>query len=482
MRIGVDIDNVISNFNEILLKEYLLQDKKYRNSGIINKDVYIRKGMFDWSKEEEESFYLNNIERIASNLEVIDGAKDTIDKLRRDGHEIYIISGRNNGEYSDPFTMTKDWLHKHHISYDQLILTNAYFEHEKTEACLKNNIQILIDDSVRTCLDAKQHHITTLLMDDFYNRKNTDLYRVYSWKEIYTFISNYHQEKLNVILDTDIGNECDDQFALSYLLKSQDVFNIEAITIAPYSHKERFPSVEANQENSFQEITKICEWLNFDFKNKIFKGATDYMANGYEEENDAVKKIIEIAQKNKKTYIMAIGTITNISLAIKKEPKIVDKIEVIWLAGHSLLQDNNIEYNFKKDLRADRILFDSEVKLTIIPCKNVASALTTSVYELEHYLKDKSQLATYLIQHFSDDGYHEIKERRVLWDISVVAYLINKSWFNIQEVDCPKIKDDTSYKLEKNNRKITMVNDIDVNKVYTDLFRRLGEKNESVHS
>ena len=121
--------------------------------------------MFDWSKEEEKSFYLNNIERIASNLEVIDGAKDTIDKLRQDGHEIYIISGRNNGEYSDPFIITKDWLHKHHISYDQLILTNAYFEHEKTEVCLKNNIQILIDDSVRTCLDAKQHHITTLLMD-----------------------------------------------------------------------------------------------------------------------------------------------------------------------------------------------------------------------------------------------------------------------------------------------------------------------------
>lgn len=319
-------------------------------------------------------------------------------------------------------------------------------------------------------------------MDDFYNRKNTDLYRVYSWKEIYAFISNYHQEKLNVILDTDIGNECDDQFALSYLLKSQDVFNIEAITIAPYSHKKSFVSVEANQESGLQEIIKICKWLNFDFKNKIFKGASDYISNGYEEENDAVKRIIEVALKNKKTYIMAIGTITNISLAIKKESKIVDKIEVIWLAGHSLLQDNNIEYNFKKDLSADRILFDSEVKLTIIPCKNVASALTTSVYELEHYLKDKSQLATYLIHHFLDDGYHEIKERRVLWDISVVAYLINKSWFNTQEVDCPKIKDDTSYELEKNNRKITMVNDIDVNKVYADLFKRLGEKNESIYS
>lgn len=37
---------------------------------------------------------------------------------------------------------------------------------------------------------------------------------------------------------------------------------------------------------------------------------------------------------------------TNIALAIEKEPKVIDKIEVIWLGGHSLLQDNNDEFNF----------------------------------------------------------------------------------------------------------------------------------------
>ena len=37
----------------------------------------------------------------------------------------------------------------------------------------------------------------------------------------------------NIILDTDTYNECDDQFALAYLLKNQDKFNIEAITVAP---------------------------------------------------------------------------------------------------------------------------------------------------------------------------------------------------------------------------------------------------------
>lgn len=59
------------------------------------------------------------------------------------------------------------------------------------------------------------------------------------------------KNKTNVILDTDTYNECDDQFALSYMLKSQDVFNIEAITVAPYSHKTRNASVKEGQELSY---------------------------------------------------------------------------------------------------------------------------------------------------------------------------------------------------------------------------------------
>ena len=51
MRIGVDIDNVLSNFNDELLKEFLIHDKQLRNNGIINKELYITRGMFDWSNE-----------------------------------------------------------------------------------------------------------------------------------------------------------------------------------------------------------------------------------------------------------------------------------------------------------------------------------------------------------------------------------------------------------------------------------------------
>lgn len=108
MNIGIDIDNVISNFNEVLLSEYLIHDKELREKGIINKNAeYIRKGMFDWSEIEEENFYKENIERIARKLDLIEGAKEYINKLHEDGNTIYIITGRDNGEYLEPYTMTK---------------------------------------------------------------------------------------------------------------------------------------------------------------------------------------------------------------------------------------------------------------------------------------------------------------------------------------------------------------------------------------
>ena len=477
MRIGIDIDNVISNFNEVLLNEYLLHDKELNNNGIINKNAdYIRKGMFDWPSEEEESFYKNNIERIAKSLTVIDGAKEYIDKLKVDGHVIYIITGRDNGEYSEPYNMTKEWLNNYNIHYDKLILTNAHNKHEKTIKCLENSIDIMIDDSVSICKDCTENGITTILMDTPYN-KYSNIKRVYNWQEFYEFVSNYKKNKLNVILDTDTYNECDDQFALAYMLKSQDVFNVEAITVAPYSHKNINVSVKEGQTLSYNEILKISNWVDFDTTNKVFKGSTDYMINGYDESNSAVNKIIEIALKNDKTYIMAIGAITNVALAIKKEPNIIDKIEVIWLGGHSFLQKDNLEFNFRQDIEAVKTVFESKVKLTVIPCKNVASNLRTSIYELNYYLKDKSELCNYLIDRFYNDSYHGIQERRVIWDISVIAYLINRNWFKEEMISCPTINDDTTYSKTQDRHKITIVNDLDADKIYADLFKKLSVKN-----
>ena len=231
MNIGIDIDNVISNFDEVLKKEFLIHDKELRNTGMINPEAYMTKGMFDWTDDEIWTFYLENIGRITPSLDVIECAKEYIEKLKNDGHIIVIITGRDNGEYKDPYTMTKKWLKEKGIVYDKLIFTNGYKNGKqgKAEKCLENDIDVMIDDSARICRECFQKNIPTLIMDKPSNRDETEIARVHNWKEIYEFITNYKKEKVNVILDTDTYNECDDQFALAYLLKNQYKFNIEAI-------------------------------------------------------------------------------------------------------------------------------------------------------------------------------------------------------------------------------------------------------------
>ena len=471
MRIGLDIDNVLSNFDDVLKEQYLKHDKMLGGSGIINKNVYI-KHAFDWDYEYERKFYLDNIEYFASLLKPIKDCQKYIRKLKEEGNEIYIITGRDNGEYSNPYDMTVNWFKENDIYYDKLFLVDAYDSHSKTKICLKYNIDVMIDDSRRILKDITDFGLRAIIMDTLYNKDSKEFERVRSWKEIYDKLSN---KKVNVILDTDTYNECDDQFALSYLIKSKDIFNIEAITVAPFSLLSKNVSVKKGQELSYKEILKICNWLNFDYDNKVFKGSMDYMQNGYDEDNDAVNKIIEVAQKNDKTYIMAIGAITNVALAIKKEPKIIDRIEIIWLGGNEPDYKDNLEFNFKQDVKAVKTVFDSDVKLTILPCHNVVNNLMIDVNTLKDKLENKSELCNYLMDRFYNDGYHGVQNKRVIWDISVIAYMINKAWFETKDICCPIIKDDTSYEPTNNKRMITFVTKLDRDKIYEDLFKRLVE-------
>ena len=146
MNIGVDIDNVISKFDENLLEEYLKHDKTLRNRGIVNPNAkYVREGMFDWSEEEENNFYFGNIDEIASRFEIVDGADKYIKALKDNGHNVYIISGRDNGEYKNPHEMTINWLAKNNIVYDELFLTDAFKHNEKAEICKEKQIDIMLE-------------------------------------------------------------------------------------------------------------------------------------------------------------------------------------------------------------------------------------------------------------------------------------------------------------------------------------------------
>ena len=53
--------------------------------------------------------------------------------------------------------------------------------------------------------------------------------------------------------------------------------------------------------------------------------------------------------------------------------------------------------------------------------------------------------------------------------------MINKHWFEVKEISCPIINEDSSYSLTDNLHKIKIVTDINSEEIYEDLFRKLGD-------
>ncbi|MGN0973793.1 MAG: nucleoside hydrolase [Bacilli bacterium] len=480
MRIGLDIDNVITDFDKKLLAEFLKEDKNKRNRGIVNPNGNWIKDFFDWSKEEIEEFYHKNMESFAKQFEPRKDSKYYMDKLLQEGHSLYLISHRAYPDYTNPYQVTKKWLEENNINYTKLILSK---DTNKTKECKENNIDIMFDDVRTNCRQLQENNINCYLMATNYNLKNIEgLKVVNNWKELYEVVTNMDKKK--VILDTDMYNEVDDQFALTYLMKSLDVFDLEAITIAPFlkSGYANTETIEEGTEKSYETTLNILDMLNkTEYKEKVYKGATKYF-NDSKETNEAVEKIIEIANKNNKTTILAIGAITNVALAIEKSPEIVNKIKVVWLGGNSFLTKDNSEFNFRQDIKAVQKVFDSKVELVVIPCRNVAANLSTTIYELKHYLSENTKLNKYLCEEFikckksfMKEPADEIGSSKTLWDLSAIAYEINADWFKSEMISCPIVLDNGLYEQTTDRHQVIFVNDLYRNKIYQDFFIKMGE-------
>ena len=191
--IGIDIDNVISNFDDVLLKEFIKEDINKRNTGIINNEGYIT-DMFDWSKEEINDFWKKNIERISKELDLVENAKYYIDKLSKEGHRIILISGRGKEDYQKPYELTTNWLEEKNITYDKLFLTDNYYSDKKAIICREQDIDLMIDDSSRVYTSCKNNNIKCILFGTRFNKNKKGYNRLDSWGKVYNYIKNIKEE------------------------------------------------------------------------------------------------------------------------------------------------------------------------------------------------------------------------------------------------------------------------------------------------
>lgn len=274
-----------------------------------------------------------------------------------------------------------------------------------------------------------------------------------------------------VVIDTDTHNEVDDQFAIAYLLAATDVYDVLAITIAPYVLSRTNITPKQSVEESYKETLHMLNLMGLGNKIPVFKGSEGFMSEGYSGNSDAVNKLIELALSVDKLTILSIGVLTNIALAIKKEPKIINKIEVVWVGSHPFLAGRNLDSNFRKDANAVNEILESNVELTIIPTKGVASTLVTSTFEIDHYLKGKGGICDYLSE-ITHKFFYTLENygRKILYDTAAVAYFINPEWFSVRRIPRPKVGNNYEFIFNKTPKKMNYVYGLNTYKIVPDCF------------
>lgn len=198
MNIGIDIDNTITEVQGKLNNaayEYAIKLGKnidnaensledIRNNG----DTYKKKFKFTY---EELKYFLKNIqEEITNNALPRKNAVQTINKLRKEGHKIVIITARDSEFHDDPYLLSKTWLDKNNIEYDKLIV-NA---REKGVVCKSEQIDVFIDDQLNNCLDVLKEGIRVIRISNEIS-SNKEIVELNNWTKIYEYIGVLNETK-----------------------------------------------------------------------------------------------------------------------------------------------------------------------------------------------------------------------------------------------------------------------------------------------
>ncbi|ULL17153.1 nucleoside hydrolase [Paenibacillus sp. H1-7] len=283
--------------------------------------------------------------------------------------------------------------------------------------------------------------------------------------------------KVRMVLDTDTFNEIDDQFAVIYALQSEDKLQVEALYAAPF-YNELSSGPRDGMEKSYQEILKILELMDRAGHYPVHRGSEDYLSDKDQpQESEAARDLVKramAASDDDPLYVVAIGAITNVASAILMEPKIIEKIVVVWLGGHALHWPNTEEFNLRQDLHASRIVLDSGVPLVLIPCMGVTSHLRTSLSEIRDYVKDAGEIGSYLYETYLNCHKDHYGYTRVIWDISTIAYLNNEAWTPSSIVPSPLLSEDFRWSFDSSRHFIRYVWNIHRDPIFQDVFRKLS--------
>ena len=190
MKIAIDVDGVILDYARVLKTYSDLYDFiELKKEGVINKHELFLINRYNWTKEERENFIDKYFVKLSKQTHLVPGAKDVIQLLQKEGHELIIISARGASVTEEMIDVAKQKFQQQGLSFSKY-----YWKQEnKLEVAQKEKIDYMIDDSYEVCKKFTENGIKTIYFRDKDMKKleqNESLIEVSNWGEIYRAIKN----------------------------------------------------------------------------------------------------------------------------------------------------------------------------------------------------------------------------------------------------------------------------------------------------
>ncbi len=188
MKIGIDLDGVVFDSE----KEFRVYSELYdmidlqQNSKVNNKELRFQ-DRFRWTKAQTEDFLKKYHKQIIAESNFMPGVERVLKLLKQDGHSLILITARG-GMNKDMIKITEERLKENGMN----IFDKYYWATEnKDEVCVKENVDIMIDDFYQKCESIAKSKIKTIYLKDApsYDLRENDYIKVlYNWGEIYRYI------------------------------------------------------------------------------------------------------------------------------------------------------------------------------------------------------------------------------------------------------------------------------------------------------
>ena len=220
-----------------------------------------------------------------------------------------------------------------------------------------------------------------------------------------------------------------------------------------------------------------------DMKVPVYMGEEDpvEIAGWPKKASEASDFIISEALKDdpKPLYILCQGAITNLAVAINKEPSIKDRIKVIWIGTHGTEKRKAPfrEFNAGNDVAAANFVLESGVEIWLVP-SDVYSTITVGLAELKVKVLPYGKIGKHLYENMIEYNLSPMAgwtqgESWSLGDSPAIALAINPGCGKFEYEPAPHVNADTTSTLRPGNPMIRVYKSVDSRYILEDFFAKL---------